>query len=604
MRLSLLLSSLLIALAGCGPAATPPDATTETPAATTAKVAPGEQLAASYAAFWEEALTLNPLMATQLGDPRYNDRLPNMLSAAYREQERDFHQRHLDAVRAIGSEGLDAQDLLSYQIFVRDREVDLEDLDFPTHLLPINQFYNLANFVTMQGAGTNAQPFKTVADYDAWLARAGLVPVLFDQAIANMREGMAQGVVQPRVLMEKVLPQLDQQIVAKAEDSVLWGPIAKLPEDFSAEDRTRLTAAYTALVMDTLQPAYAKLRAFIADEYLPATRDSVGLGALPGGPEWYAYLVRSRTTTALSPEEIHAIGLAEIERIHGEMRKLMASTGFEGSLQDYFKAMKADPKQYFASREELLASYQGVRATVDPLLPKLFSVKPKADFEIRLVEPFREASSSSGSYQGPPQDGSRPGIFYVNAYDLKARPRYAMESLYLHEATPGHHFQIALQRELTELPAFRRFGGETAYNEGWGLYAESLGKELGVYTDPAMYFGALSAELWRSIRLVTDTGIHAKGWTRQQVLDFLYANSAVEPAVAISEAERFMAIPGQALAYKIGELKIRELRTRAEKALGPKFDLRAYHTEVLKDWSLPLGVLEAKIDRWIATQAA
>ena len=500
--------------------------------------------------------------------------------------------------------GLDAQDLLSYQIFVRDREVDLEDLAFPTHLLPINQFYNLANFVAIQGAGTNAQPFKTVADYDAWLARAGQVPVLFDQAIANMREGMAQGIVQPRVLMEKVLPQLDQQLVTKAEDSVLWGPIAKLPEDFSAEDRTRLTAAYTALVMDTLQPAYAKLRAFIADEYLPATRDSVGLGALPGGPEWYAYLVRTRTTTALGPEEIHAIGLAEIERIHGEMRKLMASTGFEGSLQDYFKAMKADPKQYFASREELLASYQGVRATVDPLAAEAVRDQAaSADFEIRLVEPFREASSSSGSYQGPPQDGSRPGIFYVNAYDLKARPRYAMESLYLHEATPGHHFQIALQRELTELPAFRRFGGETAYNEGWGLYAESLGKELGVYTDPAMYFGALSAELWRSIRLVTDTGIHAKGWTRQQVLDFMYANSAVEPAVAISEAERFMAIPGQALAYKIGELKIRELRTRAEQALGPKFDLRAFHTEVLKDGSLPLGVLEAKIDRWIAAQA-
>jgi uncharacterized protein (DUF885 family) len=281
----------------------------------------------------------------------------------------------------------------------------------------------------------------------------------------------------------------------------------------------------------------------------------------------------------------------------------MARTGFEGELQDFFKAMKADPKQYFASREELLASYQGVRATVEPLLPKLFAIEPRADFEIRLVEPFREASSSSGSYQGPPQDGSRPGIFYVNAYDLKARPRYAMESLYLHEATPGHHFQIALQRELTELPAFRRFGGETAYNEGWGLYAESLGLELGVYTDPAMYFGALSAELWRSIRLVADTGLHAKGWTRQQVLDFMYANSAVEPAVAISEAERFMAIPGQALAYKIGEMRIRALRTRAEQALGERFDLRAFHTEVLKDGSLPLGILDAKVERWIAAQA-
>jgi uncharacterized protein (DUF885 family) len=603
MRLSLLLSSLVLALAGCGPEATPPSATPATSDATPAVATPGERLAASYSAFWEEWLTLNPLQATQIGDPRYNDRLPNTLSPAYREQEREFHQRHLDAVRALGSAGLDAQDLLSYEMFVRDRAYDLEELAFPAQLLPINQFYNLANLIAMQGAGTNAQPFKTVADYDAWLARAGQVPVLFDQAITNMREGMAQGIVQPKVLMEKVLPQLDQHIVAKPEDSILWGPIRKLPEGFSEADRTRMTAAYSALITDTLVPAYTKLRAFIADEYLPAARDTVGLGALPGGPEWYAYLVRARTTTELTPEEIHAIGLSEIERIHGEMRKLMARTGFEGELQDFFKAMKADPKQYFASREELLASYQGVRATVEPLLPKLFAIEPRADFEIRLVEPFREASSSSGSYQGPPQDGSRPGIFYVNAYDLKARPRYAMESLYLHEATPGHHFQIALQRELTELPAFRRFGGETAYNEGWGLYAESLGLELGVYTDPAMYFGALSAELWRSIRLVADTGLHAKGWTRQQVLDFMYANSAVEPAVAISEAERFMAIPGQALAYKIGEMRIRALRTRAEQALGERFDLRAFHTEVLKDGSLPLGILDAKVERWIAAQA-
>ena len=604
MRLTLVLSCLLLSVAGCGRSPEPAPAAPAPATASAPLPDPGARLSAIYAAFWEEWLALNPLQATQLGDPRFNDQLPNSLAPEYREQLRELHQRHLDAARAVGASGLDPQELLSYEIFVRDREFDLEALRYPAHLLPINQFYNLANMIAIQGAGTNAQPFRTVADYDHWLARAGRVPVLFDQAIANMREGMARGIVQPKVLMEKVLPQLDAQIVARPEDSALWGPIRAMPADFASADKARLDSAYAALIMDTLVPAYRKLRDFIADEYLPAGRDSVGLGALPGGAEWYAYQVRSNTTTDLTPEEIHAIGLREIERIHGEMRALMAQMGIEGELADLYKAMKADPGQYFGSREELLAAYQGLRATVDPLLPRLFAIKPRADFEIRLVEPFREASSSSGRYQGPPQDGSRPGIFYVNAYDLKARPRYAMESLYLHEATPGHHFQIALQRELAELPAFRRFGGETAYNEGWGLYAESLGKELGVYTDPAMHFGALSAELWRSIRLVADTGIHAKGWTRQQVLDFMYANSPVEPAVAISEAERFMAIPGQALAYKIGPLRIRELRTRAEAALGPDFDVKDFHTQVLQDGSLPLEVLEAKIDRWIASRKA
>ncbi|TMQ02548.1 MAG: DUF885 domain-containing protein [Deltaproteobacteria bacterium] len=286
------------------------------------------------------------------------------------------------------------------------------------------------------------------------------------------------------------------------------------------------------------------------------------------------------------------------------MKAVMDQVGFKGELKEYFASLKANPAMYFKTEDELLAAYREFRRTVEPLLPKLFEVKPKADFEIRPVEAFRAASASGGSYQAPSEDGSRLGIFYVNTFDLKARPRWALESLYLHEATPGHHFQIALQRELEDLPRFRRFTGETGFNEGWGLYAESLGKELGVYTEPAMYFGALDAELWRAIRLVADTGIHAKGWTRKRVLDFMYANSPVEPTRAIAEAERFMAIPGQALAYKIGQLKIRELRTRAEKALGTRFDVRAFHTEVLKDGSVPLAILEGKIDRWIGERKA
>jgi len=549
---------------------------------------------------WQRDLADNPLSATYVGDTRYNDQLPNSLSPEYRERLRDFRRRYLERAKAIGADGLSGQDRLSYDVFVRDQAMELEGFDFPQHLMPINQFNNVANQLAMFGSGKGAQPFKTVADYEAWIRRARQVPVVFDQAIANMREGMARGIVRPRILMEKVLPQLDQHIVKKASDSTLWGPIAALPAAFSAADKQRLTAEYTTLIESTLVPAYRKLRAFIADEYLPKCSDAVGLGALPNGAAWYAYRVRDSTTTDLDPERIHQIGLAEIARIHGAMKSVMEKVGFTGELKEYFASLKSNPAMYFKSEDELLEAYRGFRRTVEPLLPRLFGVRPRADFEIRPVESFRAASASGGQYQAPSEDGSRLGIFYVNTFDLKARPRWALESLYLHEATPGHHFQIALQRELQQLPRFRRFSGETAFNEGWGLYAESLGKELGVYTDPAMYFGALDAELWRAIRLVADTGIHAKGWTRKQVLDFMYANSPVEPTRAIAEAERFMAIPGQALAYKIGQLKIRELRTRAEKALGAGFDVRAFHTEVLKDGSVPLAILESKIDRWIA----
>ncbi len=596
------LSAIVLALLACGgPAEPAPAAGPAAPEASPAapEAGPEARLDAMYAEFWEEHLKLNPIDATQIGDPRYNDQLPNSLSPEYRERTRELHQRYLDRARAIGHDGLEGQHRLSYDVFVRDREMELEGLEFPSHLTPINQFYNLANFIAILGSGTNAQPFKTVADYDAWVRRASHVPVVFDQAIANMREGMKQGIVQPRVLMEKVLPQLDQHIVEKAIDSPLWGPIKNLPAGFSAADKQRLTADYTALIEKTLVPSYRKLRTFIADEYLPECRRTVGLDALPGGKAWYAYRVRNSTTTDLTPEQIHQIGLAEVERIHGEMQAVMNDVGFKGTLKAFFRSLKKNPAMYFKSEAELLAAYRGFRQTVEPLLPRLFAIKPRADFEIRPVEAFRAASASGGQYQAPSEDGSRPGIFYVNTYDLKARPRWALQSLYLHEATPGHHFQIAIQRELEELPRFRRFSGETAYNEGWGLYAESIGKELGVYTDPYAYFGALDAELWRAIRLVTDTGLHAKGWTRKKVLDYMYANSPVEPTRAISEAERFIAIPGQALAYKIGQLKIRELRTRAEKELGAQFDVRAYHTEVLKDGSIPLEILEAKIARWI-----
>jgi uncharacterized protein (DUF885 family) len=564
------------------------------------------QLNTLYAEFWEDNLRLDPITATFAGDPRYNGELPNILSLDYEKETRAFHQKYLDRARAIGTDGLTGQDRLSYDIFTLNRQSALEELEFPDRLLPVDQFSNIANSFAQFGSGTSGQPFATVKDYDDWLKRAERGPVIFDQAIANMREGVKRGIVQPRVLMEKVLPQLDANIGDDVELSIFWGPIKKMPTEFSAADRERLTAAYRAMIRGQLMPAYKRLRAYIADEYLPKTRDTFGMAALPDGAAWYASKVHDNTTHSMNPAQIHQIGLDEVARIQDGMRAVAKDLGYTEStaslpeLKAFFEWMKARSDMSFGSREELLAAYQKFHSDVDPLLPAYFNLRPKTDYEVRLVEPFREASASSGSYQGPSIDGKRGGVFYVNAFDLKARPRWALSSLSLHEAAPGHHFQISLQRELGDLPMFRRFSRDTAYIEGWGLYAEYLGYEMGVYKDPVARFGALDAELWRAIRLVTDTGIHSKGWTRQQTIDYMLANSPSEMTRAVSEAERFAAIPGQALAYKIGQLKIVELRRRAEKALGPKFDVKAFHDEVLKDGAIPLDVLDAKINRWIA----
>ena len=567
------------------------------------------QLDTLYAEYWEDYLKLNPITATFAGDPRYNAELPNILAPEFEQQSKAYHQKYLDRAKAIGTEGLAGQDRLSYEIFTLNRESALEELEFPDRLLPVDQFQNIANYFAQFGSGTSAQPFATVKDYDDWLARAAKIPAILDQAIANMRQGVKAGIVQPRVLMEKVLPQLDANIVDDVEKSIFWGPITGMPKDFAAADRERLTAAFRTLFGTQVIPSYKRLRVYIADEYLPKTRDTFGMGALPNGAAWYAHKVHDNTTHSMTPAQVHQIGLDEVARIQDGMRAVAKDLGYAKptksltELKAFFEWMKARDDMYFASREELLAAYQKFHSDVDPLLPAFFNLRPKANYEVRLVEPFREASASSGQYQGPSLDGKRGGVFFVNAYDLKARPRWTLASLSLHEAAPGHHFQISLQRELGDLPMFRRFSRDTAYIEGWGLYAEYLGYEMGIYKDPVARFGALDAELWRSIRLVTDTGIHYKGWTRQQTLDYMYANSPAEQTRAVSEAERFAAIPGQALAYKIGQLKIVELRKRAEKALGRKFDVKSFHDEMLKDGAIPLDVLDAKINRWIKSQS-
>ena len=584
-------------LSACNQNSTPASGT-ETAVVDQAKLA--AELDQLYADYWEANLKLNPINATFIGDARYNAELPNFFAADYRKQVHELNRNWLDKALALDGTRLEGPGRISYEIFVRERELALESEKYPVWMLPIDQFNNVATFFPMLGSGTSAQPFKTVEDYDNWLKRGAAIPAIYDQAIANMREGMKAGVVQPKALMLKVIPQLDAIINDDPSKTTFWGPISNMPKEFSAEDQKRLTEAYRVMIAEQLMPAYKRLRTFVADEYLPATRDSVSLSALPDGEAWYAFNAKTQTTTDLTPAEIHEIGLKEVARIHGEIREVMKQVGFEGDLQAFFKFMTTDKQFEFKSEKELLDAYDALRAKIDLKVPEQFSLLPKAGFEIRPVEPFRAESMAGGQYFPPSEDGSRPGIFYVNTFDLPTRKTWDAEDLYLHEAIPGHHFQIAIQQELQGVPAFRRFGGETAFIEGWGLYAESLGKELGVYTDPYQYFGRLQGELWRAIRLVVDTGLHSKGWTREQVIEYMKANSAVENTDAVAEAERYIAIPGQALAYKIGELKIQELKVKAKTELGDKFDPRAFHAEVLKDGSVPLPVLEAKIDRWIA----
>jgi uncharacterized protein (DUF885 family) len=559
-----------------------------------------ERLVESY---FDEYLALNPTLATELGDSRYDDRLELTASPEYAAAALALERRYRDAVAAIESEMLDPSSRLSREMFLYNRDIAIDLHHFPGRLLPLDQFNGgMPSMLAFLGAGSGSQPFETVADYDRWLARAAQFPRWVDTAIAAMREGMAQGVVHPRVVMAKVVPQLDALVAFEAEASVFYGPVRLIPQDWPAADRFRLKVAFGILVEETLNPAYARLRDFIRDEYLPACRDSVGWSALPGGAGWYASEVRRHTTTRLTPDEIHAIGLAEVARIRAAMEGVMREVGFQGTLAEFFRYVQEEPAFYFEQPAELLAGYQRLKKRIDAELPRLFEVMPRADYEVREVEAFRAASAAGASYQGPSADGTRPGIFYVNTWNLRAQPIYAMETLSLHEAAPGHHFQVSIQQELTGLPRFRRFEGNVAYGEGWALYAESLGRELGLFTDPMQWYGRLSDEMLRAMRLVVDTGLHAGQWSRERAIRYMQDNSSLAATEIEAEVERYIVWPGQALGYKIGDLRIQALRRKAETALGSRFDLRGFHGAVLMDGALPLDVLEAKIDRWIESR--
>jgi uncharacterized protein (DUF885 family) len=595
------LAALCLAAAAC---ATQQAAAPASAPARSASTSPNAALDSLAEAYFDASLALSPVGATSLGDNRYNHIYTVGFSPDVRARARALTQEYEGRLQAIAPASLDAEHQLTYEIFRRELEENREGERFPSHLVPLNQFFNFTASFVQLGAGNGIHPFRTVKDYDDFLGRIRGFEQAIDITIANMREGMRTGVVQPRVLMERVLPQLSAHVVDDPTRSLFYGPITNLPASFSAEDRARLAAEYTAAIRDRVVPSFRKLHDFVRDEYMPATRTTVGLSALPGGRAWYEFQVRSVTTTDLTPEQIHEIGLSEVARIHREMETVMRQVGWQGDLKSFMQHMATDPRFRYTTREEMLADYRAAQARIDASTDRVFDLKPAANYEIRPVEEFRERSFSAGSYTPASLDGTRPGLFYLNTYDPPGRPRYGMESLLIHEGSPGHHFQISIARELTNLPRLRRFGGYTAYAEGWGLYAETLGKELGLYTDPYQYFGFLSSELWRSIRLVLDTGIHAKGWTLEQATEYARQNSANSESNIQSEVERFVAIPGQGLAYKVGEMKITELRHRAEAALGPRFDIKAFHRAILEDGALPLDVLDAKIDRWIAAQRA
>ncbi len=599
LNLVVILLTMMLALASCSKQNMKAQNRYTTDGEVFKPMADAAELEILYDQFWQDSLKLNPIQATQVGDSRYNDQWPNNASQAQREKVEAFQREWLARLSALNPSGLEAQARLSFDILHANLSRRVASDRFPDWKMPVNQFRSVVNMAPQLGSGRGAQPFKTVKDYDNWLARANQLPLIFDTTIENMRIGLRDGVTQPKVLMQKVLPQIDSLLKGSVEENIFWMPIKNMPKEFSARDAERLNNAYRELIEVKILPAYRRMRVFIENEYLPKCRDSFSISALPDGQAWYAHLVKQHTTTDMSPEQIHNLGLSEVARIQMQMRGVMQSVGFKGELKEFFAYMTAPSEFTFANEADLLKAYNDFRARVDAGIPKLFSLTPRAGFEIRPIEAFRAASAAGGSYQGPSLDGKRAGIFYINTFDLPSRKTWDMEALYLHEAVPGHHFQIALKQELEGLPMFRRFGSETAFSEGWGLYAESLGKELGVYTDPYQYFGRLQAELWRAIRLVVDTGLHSKNWTREQVIQYMKDNSATTDTEAISETERYIAVPGQALAYKIGEQKILQLRKRAEAKLGANFDPREFHAEILKDGSLPLGVLEAKIERWL-----
>jgi uncharacterized protein (DUF885 family) len=556
----------------------------------------------------EANLKRNPINALFRGDLRYADHLGDNITDQYYAGERAAGEADLAALHAIDRSQLDDTDQIAYDVFefttkdtLRGYEPDLLSL---TKVRPLNHFFGIHTFYPTFASGKGAAQFKTLEDYQNNLKRHADFVTYIDRAIGRFREGEKSGVVETKMTVRNMIEQLDTQLAQKPEDSPYYGPVKQFPDSIGAADRAQLTTAYRAAITDQLYPALTRLRDFFKTEYLPKARDGYGLMYMKGGDKLYRYLVQSTTTLPLTPEEIHQTGLKEVARITTEMEKVRQEVGFKGTLAQFFDYLRNDPKFKKPTREALTQGYYDIGKAVDAKLPAYFSTLPKAKLEIRPYPEFREKFEAGGSYEQGTPDGSRPGTFYFNAYDLPSRTTPGMTTLYLHEGSPGHHFQISLAQENEALPPFMRFGGNTAFVEGWALYAETLGYDMGFYKDPYQRFGTLSDEMLRAMRLVVDTGIHSKGWTRDQAIEYMLAHSDIGKTDATAEVERYIAIPSQALAYKTGAMTIQRLRRKAEAELGPKFDIREFHAQVLMTGALPLAILEKKIDAWIASRRA
>lgn len=552
------------------------------------------------AAYWDWSQTTSPESATFTGYPGQNGRWSDLSQegrALAQEAERDL----LAALEAIPVDELDADGQLNHDLllFLARKAVDAQA--YPAELMPVNQMFGVQSWVA---SVLNAQPLFSPADREAFLQRLEGLPVLMTQVRGLLQAGLEQGITPPQVTLQPVPDQFLKLVPEEADRSPLLASLSNLPASMSAHAREDFAAKARAIYQEQVRPAVLAVYVYVRDTYVPNAVKATGLGQLPQGQQWYAHAARGYTTTDLSPQDIHQIGLDEVERIRSAMQSVMREIGFKGSIQAFAAKVKQDSDWYFQSEEEYVTAYRALGKRVDPLIPKLFRSFPSLPYGIEPVPEFRAKGASTAYYIPGNAEFGRAGIFYINTLRMDASPKFEMEALLLHEAVPGHHFQIALAQEIDNVPEFRKHARFTAYTEGWGLYAESLGPELGLYTDPYYRYGALTYEMWRAIRLVVDTGMHALGWSRDKAIEFFVVNTGRDRARIEAEVDRYLVLPGQALAYKMGQLKIRELRTMAEDALGDAFDVRVFHDEVLRSGALPLSVLEARIQAWVQRSQA
>jgi uncharacterized protein (DUF885 family) len=551
--------------------------------------------------YYNDKNELNPLDATQNGQSQFNDKLQFEMTDSFRQKQKKFLENYQKQLADIDYETLSVEQKNSFDILKWELEIGQEMLKTNANLTPMHQFWGTHLSLTQFAAGESAQPFKTTKDYSNFLKRLQLYSVWLDSAKAYMQKGIEAKVVLPKALTIKLIPQFEDILTPKVEDNIFYTTVKNIPNEFSDSDKKKITEEYTAFIQNDLMPKYQKFVTFLKTDYLPNSRETSGIGSVAGGGDLYKVLVKSWTTTSKTPEEIHNLGLSEVARIKEEMEKVKSQVGFTGTLLEFFDYVRNKKELMpFTKPEEVIANFEKIHAAIKPNVDKLFSLQPKTKFEVRRTEAFRENTASAEYMQGL-VDGSRPGVFYVPIPDVKKYNYYGDEDLFLHEAIPGHHFQISLQQENQDLPDFRKFNWFGAYGEGWALYTESLGKELGLYSDPYQYFGMLGNEMHRAIRLVVDTGLHSKGWTREQAINYSLENEAESEASIIAEVERYMAIPGQALSYKIGQLKILELREKAKLELKDKFDIKVFHQKVLESGVMPLALLEKKINDWITS---